>query len=139
MSDKELLVKHLEMIQGVINRMAHNSFLIKGWSITILTAIILFASSSSALSACLISVFIALVLLAFWILDGYFLWQERLYRALYNHVRELKKEDIDFSMDTNKYKKQKKNTFLCSMFSVTLLIFYLILISIASFIVYWLK
>ena len=26
-------------------------------------------------------------ILAFWSLDGYFLWQERLFRALYEHVR----------------------------------------------------
>jgi hypothetical protein len=34
--------------------------------------------------------------LIFWVLDGYFLWQERLYRKLYDRVRERKPEDIDF-------------------------------------------
>ena len=42
MDDKDQVVKHLEMIQGVVNRLAYNSFLIKGWSMTILAAAILF-------------------------------------------------------------------------------------------------
>jgi hypothetical protein len=40
----------------------------------------------------------------FWGLDGYFLWQERLFRDLYNHVRELDEGDIDFSMDTTPFR-----------------------------------
>ena len=40
--------------------------------------------------------------IAFWFLDGYFLRQERLYRALYDQVRSLSEENIDFSMDTTK-------------------------------------
>ena len=38
MNDKEQVIKHLEIIQGVVNRLASNSFLIKGWSMTILSA-----------------------------------------------------------------------------------------------------
>ena len=38
MNGKEKVIKHLEMIQGVVNRLAHNSFLIKSWSMTILIA-----------------------------------------------------------------------------------------------------
>jgi len=30
--------KHLELIQGVITRMAGNSFLIRGWSVTLVSA-----------------------------------------------------------------------------------------------------
>ena len=49
-----------------------------------------------------ILIFIALIpSIIFWILDGVFLSQERCYRALYDHVRILKDEDIDFSMKTN--------------------------------------
>ena len=32
----EKKIKHLEMIQGVINRMAGNSFALKGWSVTLI-------------------------------------------------------------------------------------------------------
>ena len=36
----------------------------------------------------------------FWGLDGYFLWEEKKFRALYDHVRNLDESAIDFSMDT---------------------------------------
>ena len=38
--------------------------------------------------------------IAFWFLDSYFLHQERLFRKLYDHVRNLDNKDIDFSMNT---------------------------------------
>lgn len=31
-------IRHLEMVQGVINRMAGNSFFLKGWMVTLVTA-----------------------------------------------------------------------------------------------------
>ena len=37
---------------------------------------------------------------AFWLLDGYFLRQERLFRKLYDKVRVMGEDDIDFSMNT---------------------------------------
>lgn len=35
-------VSHLEMIQGVINRMAGNSFALKGWAVTLVAGILHF-------------------------------------------------------------------------------------------------
>ena len=32
-------MKHLEMIQGVISRMANNSFMLKGWAVTLVAGI----------------------------------------------------------------------------------------------------
>ncbi len=83
--------------------------------------------------------FLIVIVLIFWILDGYFLSQERSYRDLYNHVRKLKEEDVDFSMDISEYQKFKKNTLIFAMFSTTLLVFYLPLVGIAFFIIYQLK
>jgi hypothetical protein len=54
-------------------------------------------------------------------------------------VRKLKEEEIDFSMDTSEYKKLKKNTLIYSMFSSTLLVFYLPLIVAAIVIAYLVK
>ena len=31
--------KHLELIQGVINRLSTNSFLLKGWSVVLVSAL----------------------------------------------------------------------------------------------------
>ncbi len=42
MEGKESVIKHLEMIQRGINRLGRDSFLVKGWSMAILTAGIIF-------------------------------------------------------------------------------------------------
>jgi hypothetical protein len=62
-----------------------------------------------------------------------------MFRDLYNHVRKLKEEDIDFSMDISEYRKYKKNTLIYTMFSPTLLVFYIPLIAAALFIVYLIR
>jgi len=126
--------KHLEFIQAIISRMAGNLFFLRGWTITLISALLaLFIKGSGSSN---VIYFLIVLTLVFWILDGYFLSQERLFRDLYNHVRKLKEEDIDFSMDISEYKKLKKNTLIFAMFSITLLIFYLPLIAAALFIVY---
>ena len=90
--------KHLEMIQGVVNRLASNSFLIKGWSVVLVSA--LFALSATGTNQSF--VFLAYIpAVIFWGLDGYFLWEERKFRKLYDQVRKLDEADIDFSMDTS--------------------------------------
>jgi len=38
---KDFIIKELEIIQGIINRMAHNSFLIKWWTITLVVVLLL--------------------------------------------------------------------------------------------------
>lgn len=126
--------KHLEFIQGVIARMAGNLFFLRGWTITLIAALLaLFIKDTNSTY---VIYFLLIFILVFWILDGYFLSQERLFRALYNHVRKLDEEKIDFSMNTNDFKKYKENTLIYAMFSSTLLVFYLPLIGIALFIVY---
>ncbi len=126
--------KHLEFIQAIISRMAGNLFFLRGWTITLISALLaLFIKGSGSSN---VIYFLIVLTLVFWILDGYFLSQERLFRDLYNYVRKLKEEDVDFSMDISEYKKLKKNTLIYAMFSITLLIFYLPLIGVALFIVY---
>lgn len=94
----EKKLKHLEMLQGVINRMANNSFLLKGWSVVLISALFALAAKDSQIYFIYLAYFPAI---AFWHLDGYFLWQERLYRKLYDKVRLQDESEIDFSMDTS--------------------------------------
>jgi len=91
-------VKHLEFIQGVINRLSTNSFLLKGWSVVLVSALFALAASQSKAGFVYLAYFPAAV---FWGLDGYFLALERAYRRLYDRVRQMKEEDIDFSMDVS--------------------------------------
>lgn len=125
--------KHLEFIQGVITRMAGNLFFLRGWTITLIAALLAFFIKGIDLEH---MIYLSVLILIFWILDGYFLTQERLFKALYNHVRKLEEEKVDFSMDTSEFKKYKENTLVYSMFSPTLLIFYIPLISIVLSIIY---
>ncbi len=94
---------HLEMIQGIINRLSQNSFLLKGWSVVLVSGLFALAASNSEVAFVYLAYFPAI---GFWGLDGYFLWQERLFRALYDHVRTLDENNIDFSMDTSGVKDQ---------------------------------
>ncbi len=91
-------IEHLKLIQGVINRMARNSFLLKGWSVVLISAFFVLAAANSKIYFVFLAYF---PLVVFWILDGYFLWQERLFRALYDHVRGQQEEEVDFSMNTS--------------------------------------
>jgi hypothetical protein len=125
--------KHLEFIQGTVNRMAGNLFFLRGWTITLVAALLTLFVKGTDSGYVFIVYFLIFI---FWILDGYFLSQERLFRALYNYVRTLDEKDIDFSMDTSKYKDDKKNGWLYAMFSPTILIFYLSLLGVALFISY---
>lgn len=129
-------LKHLEFIQGAINRMAGNLFFLRGWTITLVAALLALFVKGTDSGYVFIVYFIIFI---FWILDGYFLSQERLFRALYNHVITLDEKDIDFSMNTEKYKEDKKNGWLCAMFSPTILIFYLSLLGVTLLIPYLIK
>jgi len=108
------------MIQGVINRLSHNSFLLKGWSVVLISAMFALAAGSSQLYFIYLAYF---PLIVFWVLDAYFLWQERLFRALYDRVRALREDQIDFSMDTTAVKSDVK-AWPEVLFSLTLLLFH---------------
>ena len=101
--DEERLVKHLEFIQGVINRMAHNSFLLKGWSVTLVAAIFVLAAKDANERYAILGLFPGF---AFWGLDPYYLRQERLFRKLYDAVRKGEVHDDCFAMDTSDYGNQ---------------------------------
>ena len=113
--------KHLEFLQGAINRTAGNLFLLKGWTITLIAALFALSAKDSSRPYVLIAYFPCLL---FWTLDGYFLAQERRFRALYDRVRQLPENEIDFSMDTEAYENIGRNTWAGAMLSKTLLTYY---------------
>ena len=117
----ESKLKHLEFIQGVVSRLASDSFRLKGWAVVLIAAlfVLLVREGRTELAA----VGIVPVLL-FWGLDGYFLWQERLFRALYDHVRGLDDHAVDFSMDTRALRIGWNRTWLGAALSITLILFY---------------
>ena len=121
MDGKERVIKHLEMTQGVINRLGRDSFLLKSWSMTALIATMVLISRQDAPHPYL-ALSLILPIAGFWILDGYFLWQERLFRRVYDEVRQ--QDETDFKMDLVKYRHAPKCSWRESVFSVTLVLFY---------------
>ncbi len=124
MDSEEKKLHHLEMIQTIINRMAQNSFTVKAWAVTLVAGLFALATDKSDPIFVLIT-FIPVI--AFWILDGYFLWQERLFRKLYDRTRK-SMDDTDYSMDTRPVMSEV-DCWGCIVISKTLLIFYGVLIA----------
>ncbi len=96
----ETKIAHLQMIQAVITRMAGNSLMVKVWTVTLVAA--LFALAAADTNG--FFVYVAyLPAVMFWALDAYFLRQERLFRKLYDQVREIEHGTVDFSMNTHPF------------------------------------
>lgn len=91
-------IRYLEMIQQVISRMANNSFFVKGWSLTLVSAIFAVAAQGNTWGLVWTALLPAFV---FWGLDTFYLRQERLFRHLYDDsvISHL----IDFSIDIRPY------------------------------------
>jgi len=117
-------IKHLEFIQNTITRMSSNSFLLKGWSVTLVAALFALAAKESN------SVFVLIAFLPtfiFWFLDAYFLHQERLFRKLYDRIRLSQNNIEPFSMDTSNVKDEVKS-FSKTLFVPTVSTFHVIII-----------
>lgn len=120
-------IKHLELLQSIITRMNTNSFQIKTFAITIVSAFL--AVFASTKNECFILIGIFPVLL-FWFLDIYYLQQEKKFRSIYDIVSGLKK-DIkikDFEMPIKKFKGGKFNYWKVFLCSCTVSLFYLVII-----------
>ena len=110
--------KHLEFAQGIINRMGQNSFLIKGWTVTLISALFALAAKDSNHKFVIVAYFPTFV---FWLLDSYYLYQERLFRRVYDDIRL--KTNVDFSLKTKKFDKGISDWAFAAL-SKTILLFY---------------
>jgi hypothetical protein len=112
MSDLEL--KRLDILQNIIERMAQNSFTIKGWAVTVVAALLAFNGKDADRWFVLYALYPAI---AFWGLDAYYLMQERLFRDL-SKVRAEPGKEFDFAA------KPTWRGFRSAAFSVTVLPLY---------------
>lgn len=87
--------KHLDLVSAVINRMAQNSFTVRGWCITVVTAVVAFGVEAGERNLALAAL---VPLLLFWSIDVFYLRQERGFRRLYDVVRTRPEDEIDFDM-----------------------------------------
>lgn len=107
------------MIQDIISRMAKNTFALKGWAVTLVSGLFALVANNANYLYYLIAY---IPVITFWLLDAYYLKQERLYRSLYNDIRTQK--STNFEMETAKYKKYKTNRYVDCLISISQ-IFYL--------------
>ena len=80
--DSALLLKQLDHAQAIIQRLASNSFLLKGWAVTIVSAFVALALKDPK-PAPSVAYLAAVPSLIFWLLDGYYLAMERAFRVQY--------------------------------------------------------
>lgn len=128
-------LKHLEFIQAIVNRMSVNSFLLKGWSVTLVAALFVLAAKDTRKEYIIIAYFPVLM---FWVIDAYFLSQERLFRDLYDDVRIREADRVDFSMNTAPFRSWRNSWAACFL-SFSLLFFYLSMASVMLIVLYLIK
>src|SRR2546425_2297412 len=122
--------KHLELIQAVITRMAGNSFLIRGWSVTLVSALFALAAKDADRAFVVVSYFPCVM---FWCLDAYYLSQERKFRSLYDSAR--KDSKVDFSMDT-RASQQSQDCWGSAFFSLTMVLFHRAILAVISLVMW---
>jgi hypothetical protein len=115
----QVLLKECDLIQAIVKRMASNSFLLKGWAITLVVGSLLLKGNKYEVLISFLPLFV------FWFLDAFFLRQERAYRKLYEWVIEHRATSDEYllDMDAGRLSNQVDSTARI-MFSTTLGIFY---------------
>ena len=130
-------IKHLELIQNVISRMNSNSFQIKIWSIIVVSILLAIYTATKNNYFFLVGIFPIVI---FWLLDAYYLNQERKYRGLYNDVADVNDEPKEiklFTMNTDLY-VDGEYSYWSSLSSVKILKIYMAMIFILiAFFVYF--
>ena len=125
-------IKHLEMIESVIERMGQNSFALKGWTMTLIVAICAFSAAGTERKFALVAI---APIIAFWFLDSFYLQKERKYRELYKLVKD--HDASPFDMDISKFTGKRLKLVEC-LFSVTEWLFYLVCIVAIIVVFIWL-
>lgn len=133
--DYKYTVTALGYIQDIIKRMASNSVLLKGWALS-LTAIVIAlipkldaANSTQTYSIVWFTGLSSMVIIAFSMLDAYYLMQERIFRNEYNRkVSEIEDEEVRGSLTIISL-KMVNASYKSSYTSISILPYYLIMVA----------
>jgi len=90
-------IERLKLIQAIIERMARNSFALKGWAVTLTGALLSLTATRHDITVALIAIY---VLAAMATLDAYYLATERAYRTLYDDATT--QPDTEWHLRANK-------------------------------------
>lgn len=107
----EEIHKEIDLLQSCITRMAQNSFLIKGWFISLYAVVLaLLPENINVVFLCIV---MAVVTLLFWYLDGFFLRTEKVYRKIYDWVLEERRKnnrELLYNLNSLKHKGKIEET-----------------------------
>ena len=142
-----LILKEIDLLQDCITRMAHNSFMIKGWVLTIVVSVVALlpqkvnSSQEAIRNTCLLCIF------AFSILDSYNIFLERCYRVKYDWVvknreytdflfLDLNPKNRPMTVNDGQYKKESFSVLLSLRRSISLptVFFYGVLMTLMWFV-----
>lgn len=129
---QNVLHKEIDLIQSCITRMAKNSFLLKGWLISLIVVLIALLKGNTKINViCLVFI---IPVICFWYLDGYFIRLEKLFRKKYEWIiSERLNGNNNYLYDLNPYNEnmwidpinvKKKITLFRCIFSESLIPFY---------------
>ena len=132
-----ILHKEIDLIQACIARIAHISFLIKGWTISLVAVFLVLADKAGSLA--IWSSILLIPLISFWYLDAFFLRTEHMYRKMYVWVLDKRKNgnnEMLYDLNPKRFEGQVDSR-LKVMWSETLRWFYgipvLIVVAIIGF------
>ncbi|GAA7370911.1 hypothetical protein BD0134_15000 [Helicobacter pylori] len=115
----EILIEELKILQSVINRMVQNSLECKKWTFALAVGVLSLKieAISHLYGLCVLGVLLA----CFYLLDAYYLTQERLFREQYQWLikNRLKTDERLFEVFLA-HQTCRCVQFLCSMFSFSL-------------------
>lgn len=90
-----ILMKEAEIVQGIIKRKSNHSFLIKGWTVSLLVATLILQGQKEHIMIAFIP------LLAFWFLDAHYLQRIKRYKNLYKWDIENRLKTDEYMLDIN--------------------------------------
>lgn len=133
----EEIHKEIDLIQSCITRMAQNSFMVKGWFVSLYAVVL--ALLPEKINLFLLCTVLIMVNLMFWYLDAFFLRTEKIYRKIYDWVLEMRPKnnrELLYQLNPKEYdgKIEKVESIRKVMWSRTLRWFYSIPLIIVMYI-----
>ena len=133
--------KHLEFLQNNITRMNQCSFQMKGWAITIVSAIIAayVATITDTNPGNKLFIIVAIIpTIIFWFLDSFYLSKENKFIGMYNDVAGITEDKKhialkEYEMPMKKYRGWKYSIFKAMLSPSEIILYGLIVIGLFAF------
>lgn len=120
--ENENRLRYLEAIQRIIDRLSNCSFLLKGWAVTLVAALVALGAKDSNTGFIMIAY---IPVACFWLLDSYYLMMERQFKQLYKKNADLSQPLSNFSIHRDGFSRKE---YVNALISITQVMTYLPLI-----------